>query len=140
LGCRVANLARTAEQPANSLLKFDDAEVNKDKNKDKKLELASESESELAFKGITNSANLVSQVSQEEERQVRQGLLDLDKFGHNVAQALQECDKTLQIADAWWAQPGQFVVPWITLDGLDVLKWLQRLKALTTELRQLEGV
>ncbi|XP_060563500.1 HAUS augmin-like complex subunit 5 [Ruditapes philippinarum] len=73
----------------------------------------------------------------EDEKQMKKTQPMLQQQINKTANALSNCLQAKSAATAWWEQPGQSCVPWITVDGQNLQYYVDQWKVLVTNLRQL---
>ncbi|XP_046853256.1 uncharacterized protein LOC124446451 [Xenia sp. Carnegie-2017] len=65
----------------------------------------------------------------------------LPKIQENISKttkALSECIVAMETVNSWWEQPAQYLVPWETVEGMNMRNWKDQWTVMTTRLRQLQ--
>lgn len=55
----------------------------------------------------------------------------------HASQGLADCAKVQQTLEEWWDQPAQYLVPWVTQEGMNEGKWVEQWRVLAAKMRQL---
>ncbi|XP_028401919.1 HAUS augmin-like complex subunit 5 [Dendronephthya gigantea] len=84
--------------------------------------------------------DLRSAVVQHKNRENEKILPKVQESFSNATKALSECIVAMEAVNSWWEQPGQYLVPWDKVDGMNMRQWKDQWTVMTTRLRQLQSL
>ncbi|CAB3981463.1 AUGMIN subunit 5-like [Paramuricea clavata] len=79
-------------------------------------------------------------VEEHEQMENEQILPKVQERFSKATKALSECIVSMETVNSWWEQPAQYLVPWETVDGMNMRQWKDQWTVMTTRLRQLQSL
>ncbi|KAK3601264.1 hypothetical protein CHS0354_040444 [Potamilus streckersoni] len=82
-------------------------------------------------------AELCEAVAEHDRKQMSELLPVLQQKINKTGKGLTDCMKVKDDVLAWWEQPAQSCVPWVTVDGHTLQHWIDKWTVMVTKLRQM---